>query len=397
MARLILLLLFLILSVWLGLQIMHHPGYLVIFYQPWLVQMPIWFALLAVLVAFGLFYFLITSVDRVHFMWYRLKNWLRFRREHRSYSKTQQGLSMLIEGRWKKAERFLLKGVDQSVEPLMNYLGAAKAAHEQHAADRRDHYLQKAYQVAPNAEMAIGLTQADLAFEQGRDEEAIATLSRLRHESPRHPGVLKLLEKIYRRQGDWQRLHALLPSLRKAKVITSAEYDQEEAKLALLSLEAAPQQLDHLHALWNSFPRYLRKEPRVVEAYVKQLSRYEMLSNSETTKEMDHLIRKTLKHTYSASLAEQYGLLPHQNLNRQLVIVGAWLKIHGEQPELLFTLGNLCSRLQLWGKARDYYERCLAIRPNPKAFLAYGKLLEHLGELDEARQKYREGLNSMVS
>ena len=58
---------------------------------------------------------------------------------------------MLIEGRWKKAEKFLLKGMNKSIEQLMNYIGAARAAHELGAYDRRDHYIQKAYEVAPDA------------------------------------------------------------------------------------------------------------------------------------------------------------------------------------------------------------------------------------------------------
>ncbi len=54
--------------------------------------------------------------------------------------------------------------------------------------------------------------------------------------------------------------------------------------------------------------------------------------------------------------------------------------------------GRLCVRAQLWGKAKDYFERCLARGPNPAAYLEYGKLLEHLGETEDALQKYKDGL-----
>src|SRR5436190_2914368 len=107
MGRLIIFLLFLVASVWIGVEVVRHPGYLLVAYQPWMVQMPLWFAILTLVVCFGLFYFLIDSIDRLGFLWFKLKNWLHIRREHKSYSKTQQGLSALIEGRWKKAERLL--------------------------------------------------------------------------------------------------------------------------------------------------------------------------------------------------------------------------------------------------------------------------------------------------
>src|SRR5438128_1787728 len=133
MWRLIIFLLLLMASVWLGLEIARHPGYLLVVYQPWTVQMPLWFALLSAAIILILFYFIISSIDHLSFLWFRIKNRLRLHREHKSYSKTQQGLALLIEGRWKKAENLLLSGVNQSVEPLMNYLGAAEAAHAQGA------------------------------------------------------------------------------------------------------------------------------------------------------------------------------------------------------------------------------------------------------------------------
>ena len=79
MQRLIIFLLLLIASVWLGLEIIWHPGYLLVVYQPWMVQMPLWFALLSVIIFLVLFYLLIDSIDRLQFLWYRLKNWLHSR------------------------------------------------------------------------------------------------------------------------------------------------------------------------------------------------------------------------------------------------------------------------------------------------------------------------------
>src|SRR5258708_7085280 len=102
MRRLIVFLLFLVASVWIGLEVLRHPGYLIIISRPWMVEMPLWFALLACVVFLVLFYLIIDSIDRLQFLWFRLKNWLRFRREQQLYNKTQHGLTLLIEGRWQK-------------------------------------------------------------------------------------------------------------------------------------------------------------------------------------------------------------------------------------------------------------------------------------------------------
>jgi HemY protein len=79
-------------------------------------------------------------------------------------------------------------------------------------------------------------------------------------------------------------------------------------------------------------------------------------------------------------------------VNRQLVIAGAWMKMYGQQPELLLMLGKFCAKLQLWGRAKDYFTKCLAIRPNADATLEYGRLLEKLGESDQATVLYRDNL-----
>lgn len=391
MWRLLIFLLFLIVSVWFGLEVVRHPGYLLIVYQPWLVQMPIWFALLATILILALFYFLITSVDRIQFLWFRLKNWLHIRREHQSYSKTQRGISALIEGRWKKAEHLALTGVNDSFEPLVNYLTAAEAAQEQNAYERRDSYIQKAYQVAPKAELAIGLTKAELELNQGDLASAAVTLDQLRKLSPRHPRVLKMLEIVYVRLADWENLEKLLPSMRKAKMLTSEEYDLFEKNLySELFRNVQHKSVDELHNMWNDLPRSVRKNPDVIYEYVKQLLR--VSSSKEVTNEVEDLIRKTLKNSWHAELAEIYGTLPFNNLNRQLVIVGAWLKMYGPKPQLLLTLGKLCVRVQLWGKAKDYFEKCLEQGPNAQASLEYGKLLEYLNDPQEAMQIYRNGL-----
>lgn len=390
MLRLIILLIFLVASVWLGLAIMQHPGYLLIVYQPWMMQMPLWFAILAFLVFLSVFYLLVISIDRLQFWWFRIKNWLRIRREHKSYSKTQHGLALLIEGRWAKAEKLLLAGVNQSVEPLMNYLGAAKAAQEQGAYDRRDSYIQKAYQVAPDAQLAIGLTQANLELKHDQLEQASATLNHLRQISPRHPRVLKLLERVYVRLAEWKELYALLPSMRKAKLLNLEQAAQFEKNINIEILNAsAYKSFADIQKIWHDMPRATRKNPEVVCAYVKQLVRFNETAAAE------ELIRKTLKSHWQSELVAIYSKLPLNNTNRQLVIVGAWLKTYGPQSGLLLLLGKLCVRIQLWGKAKDYFEKCLALGPNPAASLAYGQLLEQLGEAEEATTIYKNGLEQM--
>jgi len=392
MRRLIIFVLFLMASVWFGLKVMQHPGYLLMVYQPYMVQVPLWFAAIALFVFILLFYFVVTSLDSVQFLFLRFKHWLQFRREHRAYNKTRHGLTSLIEGRWQKAEKLLMSGTHQSVEPLMNYLGAARAAHEQKAYGRRDAYLQKAYKVAPEAQVAIGMTQAELELSQEYYEKASATLNQLLKKSPRHPGVLRLLEKVYVRSANWQALQAILPSMRKARILTSEQFEQFEKNVACEVLRSDSKTIEATEKIYEALPRYVRKNPDVICAYVQRLLVLQRPSDNVVSAEIAELIRVALKNGYQPELVKIYGELPFADINKQLVIAGAWLKMYGEKPEILLTMGRLCVRIQLWGKAKDYFERCLLQGRNAEASLAYGKLLEAIGEQQAATIKYRDGL-----
>jgi HemY protein len=388
MLRLILFLIFLIASVYLGLQIIWHPGYLLLVYQPWMVQMPIWFALLSAFIFFILFYILIDSFDRLQFLGFRLMNWLRIRRTSQSYNKTQHGLTLLIEGQYKKAEKLLLDGVNLDHNPLVNYLGAAYAAYHQNALDRQDHHIKKAYQVAPDSDLAIGLTQAELQLFEKKFEQAIATLNRLRQSSPRHPKLLTLLKKAYVRIGDWTNLQLLLPDLYKAKVLTHSQFDQFTKNVYVeIFRSTSPKSREEWQQLYEAMPRDLKSDPDIIECYVKQLIQF-----SGTELIIETLIRKVMKISWQPELVVLYSTLPFDRLDKQLVIVAAWQKIHGTHPELHFTLARLCVRMSLWGKAKDYFEKCLASGVYPAASLEYGELLEKLDDYDAARQVYREGL-----
>ncbi|OGT37651.1 MAG: hypothetical protein A3F12_05060 [Gammaproteobacteria bacterium RIFCSPHIGHO2_12_FULL_38_14] len=389
MKKLIYFLLFLIASVLIGLYVIRHPGYVFIVYQPWTIETPLWFAILCLLVFLGLFYIIFNSVDRLQFSWFRFKNWLRFKRAHRSYSKTQMGLCALVEGQWKKAEYALTSSIRQLNEPLINYLGAAKAAHEQKAFERRDQYLRAAHQAAPDADLAIGLVQAELTFAQDQLEQSLAVLNRLYQASPRHPQVLRLLERIYVRMSDWGHLKDLLPQLKKAKILTQEQFELFEKNIYVEMFHASHNKREEfINSLFESAPKYMKKNPDVLYAYLKAIERF----STTDQKIVETFIRKTLQYQWHAGLAMLYGQLPLSNVNRQLVIVNAWLNRYGDHPELLFILGKLCVQAQLWGKAKDYFKRCLAAKPEAAVFFEYGSLLDELGEHEEAKQIYRDGL-----
>ncbi len=391
MRRFILAIIVLIFSVWLGLKIAHDPGLVLLTYSDWSVEMPLWFGLLALIAFMFVIYFLVRFFDEIDTSFYRWKNWLRWRRKNKAYSKTNRGLIELIEGHWASAENFLLEGIDQSDAPLINYLALARAAHERGAYDKRDMYLRQAHDLSPQADIAIGLTQAQLQFNQGQLEQALATLNHLRTLAPSHQLVLKLLQKLYVRLGDWKGLLKLLPSLRKAKLLTAEQYDQLELRVyqELLNASASKSHdINTLHEFWATVPRRLQKNPRLIAAYVKKLLAYQI-----ALPEIEELIVKVSNKSWDSELIKVYGVLNTLDAKKQLTHAEKWLKLYPSQAVLFLTLGRLCMRNQLWGKARSYLEDSLKLEALPETFFEYGALLEHLGDTGQAVQNYRAGLS----
>ena len=64
---------------------------------------------------------------------------------------------------------------------------------------------------------------------------------------------------------------------------------------------------------------------------------------------------------------------------------------------LLLTLGRLCARQELWGKAQNYLEASISVEPLYSAYLMLAQLHDRLGNADAARRHYRASLDLAIS
>lgn len=303
-----------------------------------------------------------------------------------------QGLIEIAEGNWSRGEKLLTKGVKRSDTPLLNYLAAARAAQLQGEYERRDKWLLLAYEETPAATTAVLLTQAELQLAHEQHEEALATLRKLDEQAPNHQQSLALQARIYDALNDWGNLRDLLPRLRQRRALEAGELQSLAVRVHGQSLDEAGTSADsqELAKAWQSVPKDMKKEPKLLAGYVDGLTRCGQHSAAE------QLIYKALKLEWNGLLILKYGELEGDDTAQQLQRAEGWLRQRGEDPDLLLTAARLCLRSQLWGKARSYLETSLAIKPRPEAYQVYGRLLEHMGEADGAADAFRLGL-SMVT
>jgi HemY protein len=75
--------------------------------------------------------------------------WSRRNRSRRIRMAIEQGQLDLAEGRWSSAQRHLHRAAEAERQPLLYYLGAARAANEQGRTEDRDNLLERAWSASP--------------------------------------------------------------------------------------------------------------------------------------------------------------------------------------------------------------------------------------------------------
>ena len=356
------------------------PGYVIINYREWRIETSLVLILAAILLGFFLLYYLIRFIINTRRVPRLLSNWGQQRRARKARNSMVQGLMALAEGSWINAEKQLLKHIDNSDTPVLNYLHAARAAQKLGAAERRDYYLRMANEITPKANVAIALTQAELQVNQGQMEQALATLTNLQGSAPKNGNVLTLLMKLYVELHDWERLLELLPKLNKQRLVSQQELQKLELRC-----------YDELNSTWHRVPKYLKHQESLLLEYIRELI------NLGAANDAENMLYHSLNKKWDDSLAYLYGVVDSSDLTRQLGRAEGWLKKHQNNPTLLLTVGRLCVRNNLWGKARQYLEASANAGAYPETYKELGNLLEHMGEKEEAREYYRKGLAMTVN
>ncbi len=373
----------------LTLWVKEDNGYVLIGYGHWTIEGSLALFVLAGALLFVLFYLLLRSLSRLWAFPGQVHDWRGHRRTRKAQQALTQGLVELSEGRWEPAEKHLLRYASESETPLLNYLAAARAAQLQGAHERRDHYLNLAHESMPAADVAVGLTQAELQLAHQQYEQALATLMHVRTLAPKHAYVLKLLKKLYEDLGEWDKLEGLLPELRRRKVISQDEQLELESRVYLERLRKAAGESDQLVLLrlWNHLPRSLRGNQALVEAYC------ELQIERGTGEQAERIIIDYLRHTWSDRLVTLFAAIGGGDPAQRLALAESWLPAHADDPVLLLTLARLCLHCKLWGKARSYLEARIGLAPSPEAYRELGALLERMDESEAAMDCYRSGLS----
>lgn len=373
-----------------GTLVVRDPGYVLLSYGDMAFETSLWFGLVLLALAYLLLRLLFWAFTRTLAGTGRFGSWLKGRRATRAQKQTVQGLLLMSEGQWAEARKVLTSSAREVGTPLINYLSAARAAHELGDAEGRDALLRQAHESTPGSKFAVGLTQAELQKNAAQWEQSLATLLQLKSSSPRHPQVLRMLTDVYQELADWQALIELLPEVKKRKLFSDTAFDalQRKAWSARLS-QVGPTDAD---AVFRGLPKELKREPELVAIYARAL----MASpGSEAADQAEAAIRQALQQTWNDELVVLYGRVTGADRERQMVVAEGWLKERPNDPGLLLTLGRICLMNESWAKAREYFETSLRLQHTPEVYGELGRLCVALGDTDRGGEYLTHALSGL--
>ncbi|VAW94726.1 Uncharacterized protein EC-HemY in Proteobacteria (unrelated to HemY-type PPO in GramPositives) [hydrothermal vent metagenome] len=388
---LIVFLIVLLLSVFIGLFANHDTGYVLIGRGYYTVELSLTLYVVLQLASFMSLYAIIRVGLKTWHMPTIIRRWKKRNQRQKAHSASNIGLMQLAQGQWKKAENTLIKSAKNSETPLLNYLSAARAAQKRNAPERRDEYLELAQnQVTKNKtknEFAIQITQAELQIAHGQFDNAKALLKNLKQLKPNHPQVLFLLFQLYSKQKDFDPLLDILPHVRKLKLVPNDELTAVELELYRYALKKLKDQTaSEITKFWKIIPKNCQKNDSLFQLYAH------LLIDKNKHDAANNLLKTRLKISWNEDLILLYGDIASNVPVAQLEFAETFLNKYEKNHCLLLTLGKLAKRCELWGKARSYLEASIGSKARRETYRELGALLEQLGEYKTAAKCFRDGL-----
>lgn len=315
------------------------PGYVLITLHGWAVETSLAIALVLVAVVLVALY----AIFKV--LRYPFRQWRR-RRLRKARERVLEGIQASIEGRWERADRAFAKAAREREHAPTALLLAAQNAQRAGASESALRYLDKARRAG--AESGFVIVECERLLAEGRADEALALLDS--SNAADNPRALELRVFALIAVGRADDAQLVLPSLRKSRLREGDALLALERDISTASITQADSGEQAL-LRWQHLPKAQRRDPAIAVALAR---RGIALGQSQG---MVEPIQDLLDKQWNDELAGLYGFLLPKDPRKAIKHAERWLEAHPRCCGLLLSLGELCRREQLWGKAQDFLNR----------------------------------------
>lgn len=368
-----------------------NPGNVVLFYPPYRVDLSLNFFMVLLVAAFLLVYFMVRAFNATVNMPRKVAAYRQHKRERDGNKGLRDALKALFEGRFGHAEKAALRASELPENAGVAALIGARAAHRMRQQARRDQWLAR---IASDNSMKTArlMTMTELLVDDHQPEAALEAVRELNASGTRHIHALQWSLKAEQQAKNWPEVLRLVRLLDKHKALHPA-LSARLRELAYDDLLADnAHDAESLQRVWVTIPTTDRIKPFVACRAATALNARGLHDEARVVCEEalaanwdDRVVRA---YRDAAAPAGSSALLV------QIEHCEGWVRERPNDAELALTLGSLCLKQKLWGKAQRYLEQALSDASEPRmvreSHLKLAQLHEALTQPEEAANHYRQ-------
>ncbi len=369
----------------------YNPGNVVFFYPPYRVDLSLNFFLLLLILLFTLIDMLLRAIRAAQNMPRLVAAYRQEKRIREGNKALREALKALFEGRFGHAEKAASRATELPDNVGVAALIGARAAHRMRQLTRRDAWLTR-IKDDKALKTARLMTMTELFVDDHQHEAALDAVRELSLSGMRHIHAMQWALKAHQQARNWPEVLRLVRSLDKNHALHPALSHRLRELAYEDLLTSRSHDVESIRQVWASIPEAHRQTPFVASRAANAFNARGLHDEARSVVESalaadwdDRLVR-----AYRESAAAEGSPV----LLAQIENCEAWLIERPTDAELMLTLGSLCLRQKLWGKAQRYLEQALSDAVSPRTLqeshLKLAQFHEALGHAEEAAGHYRQ-------
>ncbi|HVK93187.1 MAG TPA: heme biosynthesis protein HemY [Noviherbaspirillum sp.] len=378
-------------AIGLALGARFNAGNVVFFYPPYRLDLSLNLFIALAALLFIVLFSILNAIRSTQQMPRRVAAYRREKLEREGARALRDALKALFEGRFGHAEKAAKRAAECSDNAGLSALIAARAAHRMGQPERRDTWL-ASVQTDPTLKVARLMTAIELLVDGHQPENALTAANELNASGTRHIHALRLALKAHQRVKNWPEVLRLVRMLDKRNALhpTLSRRLRELAYEDMLSTQV--HDAESIRRAWNTIPAQDRVQPFVA---IRAAAAFNARGLHD---EARNVVEKALAVEWDERLIRAYGNSAAAEgspaLLAQIERCEEWARSRPGDTALELTLGTLCLRQHLWGKAQRHLEHALSDAAGPEivrdAHLKLAQLHEALNQSEQAAAHYRQ-------
>lgn len=378
-------------AVGLAVSAHYNSGNVVLFYPPYRIDLSLNLFLLLLVFGFVVLYAIVRAFRNARKMPGRVAAYRQERRERDANNALREAFKALQEGRFVQAEKAADRAATIPANAGCAALIGARAAHAIHQFDRRDAWLARTENDA-TFRVARLMTKIELLVDDHQTKEALEAIRELKEGGTKHIQARRLALKAHQQARNWDEVLRLVRSLDNHHAIHPA-LSIRLRELAYEDLLSSPSHDgESLRRIWQKIPSDDRRRPFVAVRAARAFNAAGLHDEARV------LVSRALSANWDERLLRSYRDSAADEgtpaLLAQIEQCEDWVRKRPADPELELTIGVLCLKQKLWGKAQRHLEQSLIGSTDPdlsqEAHFRLAQLHEALKRPEEAAAHYRQ-------